>query len=187
MSSNETNDPIAKAHVEYSSLLEQFQSVILGTVSTSGQPEASYSPAIIDEERNFYVYVSDLSAHTENLLSAKKASVLVIEDEKTAGQLFARKRVTFQCHAEEVERDSDAWQSLTEKMKTELGGVFGHLLGMLDFHLMRLTPESGRLVVGFGAAFDVTGARMDELEHIRGDGKGHQQGGHTRQPAEAVK
>lgn len=179
--------PEVKALREYEALLDQFQSVILGTAGADGTPEASYTPAIVDEDRNFYIYVSELSAHTENILTQKKASLLVIEDEKSAAQLFARKRVTFQCRAEEIARDSDGWTSVTDRMKAKLGGVFEHLMGMTDFHLIRLTPEKGRLVVGFGMAFDVVGDQMDQLEHVRGDGKGHRQGGHQRETAEAGK
>jgi len=186
---NETTSdaPEVKALREYEALLDQFQSVMLGTATADGTPEVSYTPSIVDEDRNFYVYVSELSAHTKNLREQKQGSLMIIEDEKTAAQLFARKRVTFQCRAEEIERDSSQWTDITDQMKAKLGGVFEHLMGMTDFHLIRLTPEKGRLVVGFGMAFDVVGDQMDRLEHVRGDGKGHRQGGHQRETAEAGK
>lgn len=164
---------IAQSQADYQTLLDSFQSVQLGTVNAEGVPDASYTPAIVDETRSFYVYVSNLSSHTQNILDQKLASLMVIEDESTAAQIFARKRVTFACQANKIERDTDRWTEVTGTFIEKFGKMFEHLMGMADFHLIELKPVKGRLVVGFGRAFDVTGDRMDTLEHIRGEGKGH--------------
>lgn len=165
---------ITESKAAYQELLSDFQSVILGTSDPEGTPEASYNPAVMDEERNIYVYVSDLSAHTTNILSRKEASVLIIEDESTCGQIFARKRATFRCTAEEIDRDSDRWNRITPLFLDKFGKMFEHLMGMGDFHLIALNPNQGRLVVGFGRAFDISGDRMEQIEHVRGNsGKGH--------------
>mgnify|MGYP001049089820 CR=1 FL=1 len=167
---------IKESQVAYEELLGEFQSVILGTSNPEGTPEASYNPAVMDADRNIYIYVSDLSAHTANILSRKEASVLIIEDEGTCAQVFARKRATFQCEAEEIERDSDRWNAITPLFLDKFGKMFEHLMGMGDFHLIALKPSKGRLVVGFGRAFDISGEKMDEIEHVRGNsGKGHTQ------------
>ena len=172
---NETFDPVLQeARAGYASLLASFQSIQLATMTADGTPDASYAPAVIDDTRNFYVYVSELSSHTANLLATRTASVMLIEDEGTCAQVFARKRVTFLCDAFEVERKSTAWSALIERFGDKYGRLMDHLKTMRDFHLIQLKPRDGRLVVGFGKAFDVSGARMDQLAHIRGiDGQGH--------------
>ncbi|WPJ97572.1 pyridoxamine 5'-phosphate oxidase family protein [Coraliomargarita algicola] len=171
----ENKDTIPQsAHTGYASLLSGFQSIQLGTVSTSGTPEASYAPAVLTESRDFYVHVSELSAHTANLRDTQKASVLLIEDEETCEQIFARKRVTYACTTAEVERDSAEWKDAMERFSEKFGGIMNHLKGMQDFHLIRLSPKSGRLVVGFGQAYDISGEQMETLSHVRGfNGKGH--------------
>ncbi|MFP4068579.1 MAG: HugZ family protein [Verrucomicrobiota bacterium] len=162
------------ARSAYATLLSGFRSVQLATVSTDGTPEASYAPAVLSETREFYVHVSELSAHTANLRASGKASVLLIEDEETCEQIFARKRVVYACDAVEVGRDSDEWKDAMERFGEKFGAIMNHLKTLQDFHLIRLRPRSGRLVVGFGQAFDVNGERMDQLTHLRGiDGKGH--------------
>ena len=87
----------AEAQASYEALLDRFQSIQLGTADQTGVPEASYSPSIMDEGSNFYVHVSELASHTSNLRESARASVLIIEDESTAENLFARKRVAYQC------------------------------------------------------------------------------------------
>jgi putative heme iron utilization protein len=171
----ETNNNIPQsAHSGYASLLSGFQSIQLGTASTEGIPEASYAPAVMTESRAFYIHVSELSNHTANLRNTRKASVLLIEDEETSEQIFARKRVTYACNAAEVVHESAEWKDAMERFAEKFGGIMNHLKNMKDFHLIRLRPNSGRLVVGFGQAYEVTGEHMDELCHLRGiDGKGH--------------
>lgn len=163
---------IEASKASYHAIMEGFLSVHLGTVNAAGVPEASYTPAIVDEERVFYVYVSEMSAHTGNMLKQKVASVLVIEDEQTSKQIFARHRASFDCQVTEIERDTDRWNQLSSRFIEKFGTMFEHLMAMGDFHMLALKPSKGRLVVGFGRAFDITGDKMDQLEHIKGNG-GH--------------
>ncbi|MDP0499023.1 MAG: pyridoxamine 5'-phosphate oxidase family protein [Verrucomicrobiota bacterium JB022] len=163
---------LTEALAQYEQLLESQQSVIIGTVSSQGLPDASYAPAIRDEANNFYVYVSALARHTSALKSGRKASVMVIEDEASAGQLFARKRVTYVSRPVLIERETEEFNRRMDEMAEKLGGVVGHLRGMLDFELFRLEPDEGRLVTGFGRAFRLTGEGMRELHHL-GGGSGH--------------
>ena len=162
----------AEAQAGYEALLNEFQSIQLGTADQTGVPEASYSPSIVDEGRNFYVHVSELASHTSNLRDSARASVLIIEDESTAENLFARKRVAYQCSASLIERHSDQWESVIDQFEEKFGKIVGFLKTMEDFHLFKLTPTSGRLVLGFGQAYDVSGTGMKDLSHVgAGSGK----------------
>jgi len=57
------------------------QSLMLSTVTPAGQPQASYTPFVTDRDRAFYIFVSGLSSHTQNLQTTCKAGILLIEDE----------------------------------------------------------------------------------------------------------
>jgi|TARA_X000000368_G_scaffold50814_1_gene36295 putative heme iron utilization protein len=167
----------AEAQAGYEALLNEFQSIQLGTADQTGVPEASYSPSIVDEGRNFYVHVSELASHTSNLRDSARASVLIIEDESTAENLFARKRVAYQCSASLIERHSDQWESVIDQFEEKFGKIVGFLKTMEDFHLFKLTPTSGRLVLGFGQAYDISGTGMKDLSHVgASSGKNSNQG-----------
>ncbi|MEO0508971.1 MAG: pyridoxamine 5'-phosphate oxidase family protein [Verrucomicrobiota bacterium] len=170
-----------KAHEGYQALLEGFQSVQLGTTTPDGVPEASYSPSVLDEKRHFYVHVSELSAHTSNLMDTGKASVMIIEDEGTCENLFARKRVTFTCTATQIERHNEEWEKVMLHFEEKFGKMIGFLKTMEDFHLFRLEPSFARLVLGFGKAYDVTGSAMDEITHVAGKGIAHRKEAHTKE------
>jgi putative heme iron utilization protein len=110
---------------------------------------------VIDDDGAFHVYVSQLAAHTRNLLASGRASVLVIEDESAATQPLARRRLTFQCTAVPVPRDTATHAATLAALRAKLGPAFDLITGLGDFRLICLRPVSGRLVAGFGQAFDV--------------------------------
>jgi len=169
------NPEFEKAYAGYHALLNGFQSIQLATTGLDGTPEASYAPAIVDAQRNFYVYVSELAAHTANLLKNGKASVLVIEDESIAEVIFARNRVTFTCTAKHIERHNQEWESVIAEFEKKFGKMMGFLKTMEDFHLFRLEPSCARLVLGFGKAYDVVGDQLNSIKHVSGNGVAHRQ------------
>ncbi|MEB3313462.1 MAG: pyridoxamine 5'-phosphate oxidase family protein [Cyanobacteriota bacterium] len=78
----------------YQALPSQLKSLMLATVNPDGSPQASYAPYLMDADRQFYIFVSGLSAHTANLLRTGQASVLLIQDEGQSPQVFARQRLS---------------------------------------------------------------------------------------------
>lgn len=177
---------IEEATKSYKHLVAGVRSVQLGTVDESGRPNVSYAPTIIEEDRSLYVYVSELSGHTSNLMRTKITSAMLIEDEAGADHLFARRRITYQCQVEEVERESEAWSTILDRMEQKLGEIIKSLRQMEDFHLIRLMPQSGRLVVGFGQAFNVSGEKMEILTHIGGSAQGHRRGHRKKETTTAA-
>lgn len=150
-----------------------FKTVILGTTAFNGEPDASVAPAILDSAGAFLVYVSTLSSHTRNLVDTKRASVLLIEDENSAHHLLARKRLTCRCAASLIDRGSDGFVAAMAEFKTKFGTVMDHLERMQDFQLIRLAPWQGRLVTGFGQAYEVDPVEWTNLTHLGGVGHGH--------------
>ncbi len=149
----------------YQAFPHQFESVILGTLSSQGEPQASYAPCVIDEGRNIYIFVSGLSAHTQNLTATSKASALFIQDESHTSQIFSRQRLSYSCTATLVDRQSDRWQTITEQFESRFGSIIEVMKGLADFRIFRLSPQAGRFVVGFGAAYDVDPQDLSKLIH----------------------
>lgn len=168
-------ESLARGREAIQKLRAGFKTVILGTASKEGVPDASVAPAIIGDDGAFYVYVSTLSVHTLNLVDTRQASVLIIEDEGEAAQSLARKRLTFPCAAHHIPREDAGFAPLMSRLKEKFGGVMAHLETMTDFQLIRLAPARGRLVSGFGQAFDVDPLDWNQLSPIGGVGHG----GHT--------
>jgi putative heme iron utilization protein len=165
-----TNQPDAKADIEtvrqaYQQLLSQTESLILATTNHDGTPRASYAPFIVDEQRQFYIFTSRLAAHTTNLQRTGQASIMVVEDEAAATQIFARQRVTFQCQANLVPPNSAEGEVALTQYEARFGKIVGLLKSLPDFQLFKLQPQSGTLVLGFGQAYELDGDRFEVIVH----------------------
>jgi heme iron utilization protein len=158
---------LEKAQAIYQILLDKCQSAMLATVSTDGIPNASYAPFIRDEAQNFYIYISGLSTHTQNLASTPKVSLLLMEDEAKAEQIFARTRLTFECNAIELDRETEVWLQIADRFSDRFGEIIGIFRGLADFRIFKLTPYDGRFVMGFGAAYRLEGENFDRLVHVK--------------------
>ena len=138
----------------------------LSTLTKEGKPNASYSPFIVDKQGNFYIFVSQLASHTQDLLSNPHASILLIQDEAKTRQIFARRRISYQCNAEIVREDSSDYLPMLNALEERFGNVVELLRTLPDFILFRLTPHQGQYVKGFGKAYKLVGDGLLELEHI---------------------
>ena len=149
-------------------LLSEYKTATLATVNTAGEPQVSYSPTALDQERNFYLFVSELSEHTANLQNCDQISLLLIEDESRSNQLFARNRLTVKGRVVPVPRESDGWETAASVYRSRFGKFFDQLAQLRDFHMFRVVPRSARLVVGFGAAYEVSVEDWSRLRLLTG-------------------
>ncbi len=147
-------------------LLNGFKTLLMSTVSAEGVPDASYSPFVRMEDNYFYVYVSGLSRHTSNLEATGLVSLLFVEHERDAKQLFARRRLSFDCRVKLIPRDSAKWKDVMENFSRKFGDVIDVIRPLRDFKLFRITPETGIYVKGFGRAYRISGGNLDNFEHI---------------------
>lgn len=107
----------------------------------------------MDSDGAAVILVSSLSAHTTALLADPRASLLTGEPGK--GDPLAHPRLTLQCTAEAVERDSDTHQRLRSRFlarhaKSQL------YIDFPDFRFFRLRPERASLNGGFGRAYHLS-------------------------------
>ncbi|MBD0336942.1 MAG: pyridoxamine 5'-phosphate oxidase family protein [Cyanobacteria bacterium Co-bin13] len=144
------------------------QSLMMSTVMADGMPHASYAPFVMDEDHRLYIYISGLSAHTENLERSGRASVLLIDDESETQQIFARNRLTYDCTAQLLERETLTWDRVVSRFETRFGNIIQMFRQLGDFRIFQLTPYAGRFVVGFGAAYDVDPQQPDQLIQVTG-------------------
>ena len=157
---------IEKAQVAYENFPVQFGSIILSTVDAEGLPNASYTPFVMDEEKRIYIYVSGLATHTKNIYANPKVSVLFIEDESHTKQIFARRRLSFDCDSNLLTRDTPQWLEIVDKFQEKFGEIIEMLRSLPDFRIFQLTPTRGRFVVGFGAAYQISGDNLNQLTQI---------------------
>ncbi|MGF1727104.1 heme utilization protein HutZ [Photobacterium nomapromontoriensis] len=142
----------------------------LGTVDQKGKPHTSYAPFAFSEQ-GYYILVSDLAQHGQNLKTNKAVSIMMIEDEGEADSIFVRRRLSFDTSAERIERDTAHWPVAMAVMRKRLGGMVTNLSQLSDFHLYCLNPLLGRYVKGFGQAFEVSGQAMLSVVHLN---RGHE-------------
>ncbi len=65
----------------FANFKQSVKTLQLSTLTTEGKPNASYSPFVTDEQGNFYIFISQLASHTQDLLANLQASILLIQDE----------------------------------------------------------------------------------------------------------
>jgi len=162
---------LEQAQAEYENFLHDFESVIISTVSQEGIPNSSYAPFVVDEAKNIYIYISDLAAHTQNIYANPRVSILFIEDEAKSNNIFARRRLTFDCNATLIERDTETWNKIVAQLQERFGEMIEVLKSLTDFRIFQLTPSSGRFVLGFGNAYKVSGNNLNQLTHITRDNR----------------
>lgn len=131
--------------------IDSFDTVIMATVSSDGQPEASYAPYYFDHQF-FYIFISELSQHTQNLNHCHECSLLFIEPENQADNLFARKRLSIQSSASLVSPETDLRQQTLALMKDKFGEIMTTLSQLPDFHLFKIAPKNANFVGGFANA-----------------------------------
>ncbi|ELA6646217.1 MULTISPECIES: heme utilization protein HutZ [Vibrio] len=138
----------------------------LATIDAEGRPNVSYAPYVQNQE-GYFVLISKIARHARNLLENPNVSLMMIEDEESSKQLFARKRLTFDAVANVVERDTEMWQQVVEQMKERFGEIIDGLSQLEDFVLFNLKPESGLFVKGFGQAYQVSGDDLVDFVHLQ--------------------
>lgn len=152
--------------VEAGEFLAAFRSLMMATVSADGVPDASYAPFVRIDDNAFYLNLSELSAHTGNLLSTPRVSVMFLQAEQDTKQLFARKRLSFDADATIVERDSQRWQQVMDIFAAKFGDIVDLIRPLQDFKLFRLQPRSGVYVRGFAQAYPLQGDALEKLREI---------------------
>lgn len=137
----------------------------LATVDENGRPNVSYAPYVQNQD-GYFVLISEIARHARNLQVNPSVSIMMIEDEGSSKQLFARKRLTFDAIASVVQRDSEQWNLVIAQMQARFGEIIDGLSQLQDFVLFNLKAEQGLFVKGFGQAYQVSGDDLVDFVHL---------------------
>ena len=137
----------------------------LATVDENGRPNVSYAPYVQNQD-GYFVLISEIARHARNLQVNPNVSIMMIEDEDTSKQLFARKRLTFDAVASVLERDTEQWTQVVAQMQGRFGEIIEGLSHLQDFVLFNLKADKGLFVKGFGQAYQVSGDDLVDFVHL---------------------
>ncbi len=143
--------------------IEGFSSVLMATVNSDGDPESSYAPYVRYGD-DYFILISELAEHTENITKSGRAGLLFIENESDSSNIFARKRVSYRCRSSRVTREDEVYDKVISIFLTKFGKIIEVLKTLQDFHLYRLHPVKGRYVAGFGKTFIIEGNRFEMVQ-----------------------
>ena len=149
---------------EIQAFRDQCQTLQLATLN-NGIPHVSYAP-FAHNSLGYYILVSDIAQHGQNLKTAKCVSIMMIEDEAKAKSIYARRRLSFDTTAQLVDKTSAIGQQALQVLKLRFGDMIDNLSQLGDFNLYQLTPDQGRYVKGFGQAFNVSGDDLLSIIHL---------------------
>ena len=151
-------------------VLESARTLIIGAVpesgSTSQLPELGVTPAV-RHDGHFFIYPSRLSAHVRGMIETGIAQFLAIEDEAKAQNIWARKRIKFTAEIIEIERQSNHFLMLSNIFVSHHGSTMDLIRDFTDFHMLKLLPVSGVMVLGFAKAYQLEGPMLDIAAHLR--------------------
>lgn len=133
---------------EFQNFSQDKQSLILSTSDINNTPLTSYSP-FVEDKSNYYICISSLLPHYENMIRTKKVHVLLIEDESQAAHIYARKRLYFDARSIIEENEEEIFKLFDKRY----GDKLSFLQTMKDFKIIKLIPAEKSLVLGFGAAY----------------------------------
>lgn len=140
-------------------LLQSQEVAALGTLH-QGRPYVSMVPfAVLPGGTGFVIHVSQLAAHTRDMLEDPHVSLLVVAPPAPGVTAQALARITVQGRAEQYA----AGGAGHAEAKAAYLARFPHsaqMFGFSDFSLFALWPESIRFVGGFAQATTLTPAAL---------------------------
>jgi len=149
----------ARLQQEAMAFIHSRNTLQLASITETGEPFASYAPFAIGDGV-FYVLLSELAIHGKNLQHHAQVSILIVEDEGDADEVFARVRVQFSAVAQLIPRDTPAWQTGIQALAQRHGDRIHQLRQLPDFKLFQLQPNTLRFVKGFGRACELSGETL---------------------------
>jgi putative heme iron utilization protein len=148
------------AEQEKKRLLDTAKTLILAAVDAAGQPCIGAAP-FVRIEGDFYIFSSELSEHIKAILKGAESQFMLLADEQDSQNIWARQRLSFRADIEEIARTHPAFEAICAEIAARHGSVMDVIKPFGDFHLLKITPKTGRLVTGFAAAFFVCGPQFD--------------------------
>lgn len=139
--------------LEISGFIDNFSSVILGTVSPEGNPIVGYAPFFRYQGDN-YIFINEMEEYFTSLKNNGKVTLLFIEDESSAVMVSMRKRLTYKAETEFVEKGKGYEEILDNFQKVDMAIQMTRNIPV--FHLLKVKFLNGRYINGPRTAFDIS-------------------------------
>ena len=152
---------------EYFAFMKKAKNVYISSNDENTKPEISYSPCVVDDEKNVYILVSDLSKRTSSLVQGRNVSLMFIEPEDQCKNLYVRFRLIFECSTKQIERKTEKWNEQIPVFLEKFGEIINILKSLSDFKMFCFSPVSGSYVKGFGKAYTLEGGALDQISHVK--------------------
>jgi putative heme iron utilization protein len=136
-------------------LIRSQEMASLGTLR-KGEPMVSmvlYAHA--KDFSEFYINISRLAMHTQNILKHPQISLLIYDPEYPTGNPQATVRVSISGIADIVHPTGSEYES-AKRFYLEKHPSAAMTFQLGDFSIYRIRPKSGRYVAGFGKIFNIT-------------------------------
>lgn len=141
------------------------RTLTVAVLDGTGVPDMGSSP-FVRRADGLYIYTSHLSDHVKALLLNKRASFMILVDETTCKNIWARNRLKFSGDVVEILRDNPMFSELCEEFSAAHGNTMTVIKDFTDFHMLRISPNRGLLVLGFAKAFYTEGVKFDIVGHL---------------------
>ena len=151
---------------EYYTFMKKAKNVYISSVDENNKPEISYSPCVVDDEKNVYILVSDLSKRTSSLVQGRNVSLMFIEPEEQCEEMYVRIRLIFECSTKQIERKTEKCNEQIPVFLDRFGDIINILKSLSDFKMFCFSPVSGSYVKGFGKAYTIEGGALNQISHI---------------------
>lgn len=143
-------------------LLRETRTAALGTIH-NGAPMVSMVPyAVADDFSAFYLHVSQLAQHTQDMEKDKHVSLMMSEPDDGREDPQTLARVSIRGNAEVIPLGVPGYM-LAKNLYRARFPKAESLFEFGDFELWRITLKGGRYVAGFAKAFNLT---VDSLKDI---------------------
>ena len=139
--------------LEISGFIDNFSSVILGTVSPEGNPIVGYAPFFRYQGDN-YIFINETEEYFTSLKNNGRVTLLFIEDESSAVMVSMRKRLTYKVKIEFVEKGEKCEEILDNFQKVDM--AIQMTRNIPAFHLLKVKFLNGRYINGPRTAFDIS-------------------------------
>lgn len=155
---NESEEALAR-------LIYESRLAALGTLH-DGEPNlAMVAYAFAEDFSAFYIHVSRLGRHTQDMETDPHVSLLITEpdDQRSDPQTLAR--LSLRGTAVILPR-TEAGYAQVRSIYLQRFPEAGQFFGLGDFNLWRILPTGGRFVAGFGRAFNIVPAALRKLSAL---------------------
>ena len=121
------------------------------SVDVPGYPFGSLTPYCLDYQFNPVIFISNIAQHTRNINENPRVCLTISEDTSDS-EKQAHGRYTYLGEAEWIEKDSDDFQSVSDRYFRYFPSARNYL-STHDFHFYRINFTRGRFIGGFGDIF----------------------------------